>query len=247
MATGATQLGTGCLTAAGSPAGELWRLILQAWCGSSLEAVCSRIGQFCDLPQTEIECTVLGLMNDSITTLPPEVVEAFQRGLGSPAGAPTERRNDDMPRTLNGKATLSLDREAPPVEAELILRDGIATERPDVEQAETRGTDQPRRRNWPFPCEEEDCDRGFDTAQGLRMHRRRGHEHKGGNGWPRPPAGKPDSLNQRHVKILSAAERSEDPETEAVAVCARHLTKLTEPEVKRVLEYLAQRFVVDAS
>ncbi len=79
------------------------------------------------------------------------------------------------------------------------------------------------------------------------MHHRRGHEHKGGIGWPKQPAGKPDPLNQRQVRILSAAERSEDPETEAVAVCARHLTRLTEPEVKRVLEYLAQRFVVDAS
>ncbi|HYR64308.1 MAG TPA: hypothetical protein VET24_16970, partial [Actinomycetota bacterium] len=211
MATAAEQLGASCNTAAGSAAGELWRLILRAWCGSSLEAVCGRVGQFCGLPRTEIESTVLGLMNDSITTLPPEVVEAFQRALGSPAGAPTERRNHDMPRTLNVKATLTPDREAPPVEAEPILR-------------------------GPFPCEEEDCDRGFDTAQGLRMHRRRGHEHKGGNGWPSPPAGKPDPLNQRQVKILSAAERSEDPETEAVAVCARHLTRLTEPEVKRVLE-----------
>jgi hypothetical protein len=162
-------------------------------------------------------------------------------------GVPTERRNNEMSRTLNGKATLTLDREVPPVEGEPILHDGFAPQRPDEERAEPRGTDQPRRRNWPFPCEEEDCERGFDTAQGLRMHHLRGHEHKGGNGWPRPPAGKPDSLNQRHVKILSAAEKAEDPETEAVAVCARHLTKLTEPEVKRVLEYLAQRFVVDAS
>ena len=152
-----------------------------------------------------------------------------------------------MPRTLNGKAPLTLDREAPPAEADLALRDVVATERSDEGQAEPKATDQHRRRNWPFPCEEEDCDRGFDTAQGLRMHHRRGHEHKGANSWPRPVAGKPDSLNQRQVKILSAAERSEDPETEAVAVCARHLTRLTEPEVKRVLEYLAQRFVVDAS
>jgi hypothetical protein len=247
MATTATQLGASCPTTAGAATDELWRLILRAWCGSSLEAVCSRIGECCGLAHSEIESTVLGLMNDSITALPPEVVEAFQRALGSPAGAPTERRNEQMPSTLNGKATHTLDREAPPAEAEPILPDGIAPERPDEGQPEPKGTDQPRRRNWPFPCEEEDCDRGFDTAQGLRMHHRRGHEHKGGNGWPRPAAGKPDSLNQRQVKILSAAEKSEDPETEAVAVCARHLTRLTEPEVKRVLEYLAQRFVVDAS
>jgi len=112
MATTAERFGASCQTAAGSPAGELWRVILRAWCGSSLEAVCARVGQFCDLPQTEIECIVLGLMNDSITTLPPEVAEAFQRALGSPPGAPTERRNHDMPRTLNGRAPLTLDREA---------------------------------------------------------------------------------------------------------------------------------------
>ena len=66
-------------------------------------------------------------------------------------------------------------------------------------------------------------------------------------GHRRLAAAKGDPLNERHVKILSAAERSEDAESEAVAVCSRHLTKLTEPEAKRVLEYLAQRFVVDAS
>ena len=66
------------------PAGDLWRLIFRAWCGSTLEAVCERIGQVCDLAQPEIRSTVLGLMSNSITTLPPAVAEAFERALGGP-------------------------------------------------------------------------------------------------------------------------------------------------------------------
>ena len=41
------------------------------------------------------------------------------------------------------------------------------------------------------------------------------------------------------------AEASEDAETEALSVCARHLGRLTDAEARRVLEYLAARFVAD--
>ncbi|HEY2665841.1 MAG TPA: hypothetical protein VGK51_03300, partial [Actinomycetota bacterium] len=118
---------------------------------------------------------------------------------------------------------------------------------PDDGNDDLRETDAPLRRSWPFPCEEEGCERGFDTAQALRVHHRRRHAGRPASGWPDKPAGRGDPLNKRHVRILSAAGKSEDAETEAVAVCSRHLTKLTEPEAKRVLEYLAQRFVLGAS
>lgn len=247
MATPAEKVAAGCPAPGEVPTGELWRLILQAWCGSTLEAICHRIGQHCDLAQAEIEATVLGLMNDSITTLSPPVREAFERALGSPAEVlATETRSDDMPRSPNGRPTVTAEPDPVMVMAEA-ADDPMTAEPPGDGEAELQATEGPRRRSWPFPCEEEGCDRGFETAQALRMHILRRHEAGGGHGWPRKPAGKADPLNERKVKILTAAQRSEDPETEALAVCARHITKLTEPEAKRVLEYLAQRFVVDAT
>jgi hypothetical protein len=245
MAATAEQVTVSPSPGAEVPAGELWRLVLRSWCGSTLAAVCERVGQFCDLDHNEIESTVLGLINDSITSLPPAVAEAFERALGTPTDAPTDRRNDDMARSPNGKAALTLEPQAPPVPPDPADEDLAPA--PGEGNDDLRKTDSPLRRNWPFPCEEEGCERGFDTAQALRMHQRRRHAARPANGWPGKPAGKGDPLNDRHVKILSAAERPEDAETEAVAVCSRRLTKLTEPEAKRVLRYLAQRFVVDAS
>ena len=151
-----------------------------------------------------------------------------------------------MARSPNGKAALTLEPQ-PPAVPPPTADEGPLPQPAGEDNEELQETDVPRRRNWPFPCEEEGCDRGFDTAQALRMHHRRRHEAKSGSGWPGKSAAKGDPLNERHVKILSAAERSEDAESEAVAVCSRHLIKLTEPEAKRVLEYLAQRFVVDVS
>jgi len=248
MARAAEQVGASSSEGALVPAGGLWRLILRAWCGSSLEGVCARIGRHCDLAPTQIEATVLGLMNDSITALPFGVAEAFEAAFGPQSEAGIERREDDMTKNLNGRATITpASVVATPPIGEPTLDEDLDARLPGEAQAGPEPTGRLRRRGWPFPCEEESCDRGFETAQGLRMHHLRGHEHKGGNGRGRKPSRTPDALNERHVKILTAAERSEDPETEAVAVCSRHLTRLAEPEAKRVLEYLAQRFVVDAS
>ena len=115
MAATAEQVAASPSPGAEVPAGELWRLVLRSWCGSTLAAVCERVGQFCGLDQDEIESTVLGLMNDSITSLPPVVAEAFERALGTPTGVPSERRNDDMARSPNGKAALTLEPQAAPV------------------------------------------------------------------------------------------------------------------------------------
>ena len=62
MAATAEQVAVSPSPGAEVPAGELWRLVLRSWCGSTLAAVCERVGQFCGLDQHEIESTVLGLV-----------------------------------------------------------------------------------------------------------------------------------------------------------------------------------------
>src|SRR5207244_6569577 len=105
------------------------------------------------LDQHEIESTVLGLMNDSITSLPPVVAEAFERALGTPTGVPSERRNDDMARSPNGKAALTLEPQATPVPPDPADEDLAPP--PGEGNAEPRAADAPVPRTGPFACEGE--------------------------------------------------------------------------------------------
>ena len=203
------------------PAGELWHLVLQAWCElKSVTAVEARVTEAYAGPAEDVSPAVKGLMNGSIKVLPTELAEAFEQAL-SGAG-----KGGDVARPAAAQVA-----DPEPVEEE-----PEALPAPPAAGAQ-EAREWPQRR-YPFPCEEEGCDQGFETAQALGMHRFRAHgiaaQHR------RPPA------KATNLAELEARLRPEDPETEAIAVCARHLGRLTLPEAKRVLDYLASRFVVDA-
>jgi len=202
------------------PAGELWRLILRAWCGSSLDQVCAQVQACCDLAPAEVEATVLGLMNASITTLPPAMAEAFERGLGHEVQeVQADERSEDMARVASRPIKAV---GAPAGRAEVPAETGPAAGR-DQEEQEL----QPERSEERAPAE----------SNGGPGRSRRS---------PDLPADRPVARMPGSATLTAeGSEGSEDAETEALVACARHLGRLTDAEARRVLEYLAARFVAD--
>jgi hypothetical protein len=167
-------------------------------------------------------------MNGRITTLPPAVAEAFERALMDPAG--DDRKDNHVKTPSNGQSTATPLALAP-------AQDQGALQTPEA----------PRQQSGPLPPEEQGSPGGGSgAAEDLGRRQMRKQEDRA---QARPKAGTsraPDQHDEPQAAVLGAG-RAEDAESEVLAVCVRHLALLTDAGARRVLEYLAQRFVVDGT
>ena len=273
---------TGELTDAASaavPAGELWRLVLRAFCGGGMAPVVARIAAVWDAPAEQIDATVNGLMNGRVTTLPAHVMAAIQQALAAPEGG------SEMKHAARQPAGDVRDEDVPVEPQDQDEGD------PVVHLADRRGDLSPVR-EWPFPCGPCGDGTGFETASArvghlrelhlvcgecdhapfatagrLQRHVTQFHEAPvrgpaakprrriAGTrpGAPRPLGGTAQPTPEAPAFPASARAHPRDPlqdggedlEMEALAVGTRHLQRLDEAAVRRVLDYWAQRFVVD--
>jgi hypothetical protein len=83
-------------------------------------------------------------------------------------------------------------------------------------------------REWPFPCTAPGCGKGFDTKQGRSMHMTKVHG----------PKAEPTTA--------ADPDPGPDPEVYAIGYAVPLLEPLPQAARRRVLDYLAQRFVVDS-
>lgn len=273
---------TGELTdraSAAVPAGELWRLVLRAFCGGGMAPVVARIAAVWDAPAEQIDATVNGLMNGRVTTLPAHVMAAIEQALAAP------ERGAEMKHAARQPAEDDRGEDAPVGPVDQGEGD------PVVHLADRRCDPSPAR-EWAFPCWLCSDGTGFETASARVSHLREIHlvcgecDHaqfatagrlqrhvtqlheapaRGPAGKPRRPVagarpGAPGPLERTPQPTPEAPAfpatgqalpgdplqgGGEDLEMEALAVGTRHLQRLDEAAVRRVLDYWAQRFVVD--